>query len=104
MGLCAARRLPVQRCFHSVGGGAVHVEDLRIECHPVHKSRDHHFVLKKLSPLRKFEIRRYYYACSFGTLGNHLKQQLGLTSVKRKITQLVNYEQVEFPEGFLKPG
>ena len=104
MGLCAARRLPVQRCFHSVGGGAVHVEDLRIECQPIYKSRDHHLGLKKLRPLRKFKIRRYYYACSFGAFGNHLKQKFGLTAVKRQITQLINYEQVEFPEGFLKPG
>lgn len=28
MGLCAALRLPVQRRFHAVGGGAVRVEDL----------------------------------------------------------------------------
>ena len=59
---------------------------------------------QKLSPLGKFEIRRYDDARPFGALGNHLKQKFRLASVKRQITQLVNYEQVEFPEGFLKSG
>lgn len=94
----------VESRFHSVGGGAVHVEDLRIERYAVNQRRNHHLILKKLCPLGKFEIRRYNDARPFGALGNHLKQKFRLASVKRQITQLVNYEQIEFPEGFLKSG
>lgn len=98
MGLCAARLPRVQRRFHSVGGGAVHVEDLRIERYTVNKSRYHHLVLEKLRPLRKLEIRRYDDARPFGALGNHLKQQLRPISVERQITQFVDYKQVEFAQ------